>query len=415
MARTAKTPRLIHAIVRSGRDRSHFRIVSDHLQEVIDPELWLGWWETSPDHNARENLIHLTSLIPDPRVESILIECLDVPELRGHASRRLGEIGGSRAIPRLRAIVKNEGGDVDDWSRGQAAWALGMLFDEGAVECLEHGARGSEIVRSYSAVSLGQLGTADAERSLKRLLEEGVDEEHIAEGLIAHGSQTAVAAAIGIARGGGHGPLWLADRVDGAFCLRPQLRHSYYTHVFLPELVGYLDTARPSTDQEKWALQGAIRRIDGVEIRELLRDWLPADEPASRGSANERFEDDFAWFACEQLRLRSDQSVVEYSIDEVVSEKEPIRLKYVVMEHLEGLPSEDVARSLRSRLQNASEADELFRLLYAVGRLGMSSDAEIIRPFLSHKDDRVAEVAFDSLCRLTDPLRIPRHWDSLTA
>ncbi len=410
MARTARTPHLIHAMARSTRYRVRNAPVIDRLQEAIDPDLWLDWWGSSANDHTRENLIHLTSLIPDPRVEAALIECLEVAELSGYAARRLGEFGGSRAIPKLRAVTKNETGDNSEWSRLQAAWALGMLLDGGAVECLEEASRGPEHLSCFAIVSLGQLGTAESEKSLIRLLHQGVDAAHIASGLIAHGSTTAVAKAVEIAKSQEHGPVWLANCVDTAFAFRSQRRTTYYTHVHLSGLVPYLNTARPNTDQERWALQGAIRRIDGEEIRELLRAWARGNETVSPGAANEGAVSEFARFAQEELGFRSDPSVVEQFIDEMMAEKEPFRVKHVSIEQLRGLPPEAVARGLRSRLEVAMDPVGLTRLVYAIGHLGDPSDAETVRPFMEHENDQLAGIAFESLCRLTDPLRLPRHW-----
>ena len=45
---------------------------------------------------------------------------------------------------------------------------------------------------------------------------------------------------------------------------------------------------------------------------------------------------------------------------------------------------------------------------------GLSSGDEVlIRPFLDHPDDLIANVACESLLRLTDPMLVPQDWREL--
>ncbi len=44
---------------------------------------------------------------------------------------------------------------------------------------------------------------------------------------------------------------------------------------------------------------------------------------------------------------------------------------------------------------------------------GVPSDQQNITPHVDHPDVRSANLAYEAMCRLTDPLRLPRHWDSL--
>ena len=49
-------------------------------------------------------------------------------------------------------------------------------------------------------------------------------------------------------------------------------------------------------------------------------------------------------------------------------------------------------------------------MLSLLGRFGEPSDAGLPRQFLAHSDDLVANVACESLLRLTDPLLVPEYW-----
>ena len=88
---------------------------------------------------------------------------------------------------------------------------------------------------------------------------------------------------------------------------------------------------------------------------------------ANASGANRGAESAFALFARQELGVRLDPSVVDHYIDEIVAEKELVRVKHVYLEQLQGLPSEEVARGLRSRLESVRDPDGLVRLLYAIG------------------------------------------------
>ena len=243
---------------------------SSAFEKVIDQDVWLSWWASAADNHARGESNPLHEPNPRPAVEAALIESLEIPALSGYAARKLGEIGGSRAVPALRAIVKNEAGENSDWSRLQAAWTLGMLLDEGAVECLELPPRPRHL-SLFATVSLGQLGTDRSRERADRPITMGVDEKHIANGLIAHGAHRNAVAMPSICKYRANtGPFGLPlnrDRISLSARNDEKLLYSCLPFSAVP----YLDAAHPGTDQERWALQGAIRRIDGDEIRQLLR------------------------------------------------------------------------------------------------------------------------------------------------
>lgn len=59
----------------------------------------------------------------------------------------------------------------------------------------------------------------------------------------------------------------------------------------------------------------------------------------------------------------------------------------------------------------ANENDKVIRRMLALlGRLGTTVDGEMVRPFLDNPDREVADIAWESLLRLTDPLLVPDRW-----
>jgi hypothetical protein len=67
----------------------------------VTAEAWLGWWRQSPDVPLRRKLLTLLPRYPNAEVEEVLVDCLDSPDLRGSAARRLGEYGAIRSAIRL--------------------------------------------------------------------------------------------------------------------------------------------------------------------------------------------------------------------------------------------------------------------------------------------------------------------------
>jgi hypothetical protein len=53
------------------------------------------------------------------------------------------------------------------------------------------------------------------------------------------------------------------------------------------------------------------------------------------------------------------------------------------------------------------------RLLSLLGRFGNQTDKELILPYLDDSNELVANVACESLLRLTDPMLVPQEWREL--
>ncbi len=181
VARTSQFPVLMYETMRSPLCRSESLSWSlNRLERAIDPETWLHWWEVNPQFDIRKNLLYLNQIIADVRVEEKLIECLDVPELRGYAARQLGGLGSYRAVNRLRSIVADESASIGEWERAGAESSLGLLRDQRAVPFLEKVISSTSHLSRYALHSLGEIGTPEAESALNRLLVNGIDEKEVA-------------------------------------------------------------------------------------------------------------------------------------------------------------------------------------------------------------------------------------------
>ena len=251
LARLSMFQPLIYEAMRSplGRLEPEWQS-TNRLERAIDPETWIRWWEDNPQIDIRKKLMYLSQLIADVRVEEKLIECLDVPELRGHAARQLGGLGSYRAVNQLRVIVADESDSIKEWERAYAASSLGLLRDPGAVPFLEKAILSKSVLSGFATHSIGEIGTPEAELALNRLLVNGADEKEVASALLFHGSPSAVLKAIEIAKQKVDGPKWLADRLPSAFFSRGHRFGTYYYHVHLAELIPIPEIWRASLSAE---------------------------------------------------------------------------------------------------------------------------------------------------------------------
>jgi hypothetical protein len=395
------------------------RIESERRDQrsCITPDLWLGWWRQSPDLRLRRRMLRLRPLYPSPEVETILIECLDSTELRGSASLALGDHGVVRSAVHLRGILAEEivAGDL----RGKygAARALGDLRDEAAVPLLEKTAAEypEEHVVDEAVSSLGLIGNPEAERALVRLLQSGKGgdfEETVLEALLLVGSASAVSIVVDRARSRQDGPHWLCKRLSG-LDVRGWHRGEFYTHIHTDELVDYLASSYNAASPEHVSGLGeAFRQIDSPAVRGLLQKWAglrgSAQDPFVGENGRRRLSD----ICFEGLRDRGDESAIEYTLDEREDKDDHIYL-WITADFLRPFPAAAIAVRLRLRLAAATTASETLRLLALLGRFGQAVDAELASRFQDHPDDLVANVACETMLRLSDPMLVPEYWRTM--
>jgi len=111
----------------------------------------------------------------------------------------------------------------------------------------------------------------------------------------------------------------------------------------------------------------------------------------------------------EELRDRGDESAIGYTLDERADEKDDI---YVIIaaDLLRPFPTKAVAEQIRLRLTTATTTSETLRMLALLGRFGETVDAELASRFQDHHDDLVANVAYEAMLRLSDPMLVPDRW-----
>jgi len=185
----------------------------------------------------------------------------------------------------------------------------------------------------------------------------------------------------------------------------------YYTHVATSELVAYLADVENAVEN-KWDLVRAFEAIDSEEVRVLLRRWASrggsADDPVLRDDDRLRM----SRLCYAELMRRGDVSAIPYFVDERADEEDHLYV-HLAADSLSHFTSEAVAGELRSRIAPLRDDSQVVCLLALLGRFGNCSDKGLILEFLDHPDDFVANVACESLLRLTDPMLVPDSWREL--
>jgi hypothetical protein len=113
-----------------------------------------------------------------------------------------------------------------------------------------------------------------------------------------------------------------------------------------------------------------------------------------------------------ELRDRGDEFAIPYVLSQWTQERDDYYVALLTRD-LRAFASRDVAEELKLRLASANERSEVIRMLALLGEFGAASDAEVIRRFVEDESDLVANVAYESLLRLSDPLLVPQQWRGL--
>jgi hypothetical protein len=212
------------------------------------------------------------------------------------------------------------------------------------------------------------------------------------------------------AKGRQDGPGWLCERLRRFNWTREWRRGQYYTHIQTTELIDYLDSHfEAGSPEQNWKAVDAFRQIDSPEVRRLLQKWgsrrgLPED-PLVRESDQRRMSDVCYW----ELRDRGDESAIGYTLDQHADEKDHFYVA-LVSDFLRSFRTGAVAEQIRLRLTTATTGSEILRLLALLGRFGEKGDADLASAFKDHHDELVANVAYEAMLRLSDPMLVPDRW-----
>ena len=381
-------------------------------RSIVTPELWLAWWRKVTDPSVQKTLLEIAPRCPSVELEEALLQCLDTTELRGQAAKLLGEYGAVRAAPRLRQILSQTAGADALWDQMAAAHALGDLRDNTAVPLLKAmiSAYPKSTAAIFAAASLGVIGTPEAEKALSELLVDGVAEDHIVPALIACGSASATGIVVARAKTRPDGPGWLCSQAGRLSWTRGWTRGRYHTHINMADVVAYLDaTDCPRSPEKNWALVRAFEKIDSPDIRYLLRKWAKRRGTPADAVVRKKDTLRMSYLCVRELTDRGDESAIPYVLDAWADRNDKTYVQ-LVADDLRHFPSRAVAEEVRERLAAAVDNSQVTRMLSLLGRFGDASDGERVRPFLDHLDDLVANVACESLLRLTDPLLVPEEW-----
>jgi hypothetical protein len=413
LAIRSRCPGLIyHAVV--AWSRHYFGGPADWVRGWVSPDTWLGWWNALTDVASRQKLLQLIPTAANVRIEEVLLDCLDHADLRGQSAWHLGHFGCVRAAARLRQMLADGPSGLKLWEKENFALALGLHRDAPSIEALRvlGLAEPKTEAGMFAVMALGLIGTAEAEIALNSLLGTEVDEGHVGAALICCGTSSAVAIVVAWARSRPDGPKWLCECMSRAFWPNNRrYRTEYYTHVATTELVAYLSETEKAVEIMRDVLH-AFEAIDSEEVRQLLRRLAGRGGSAADPVVRDDGQLKMSRLCYSELMRRGDVSAVPYFVDERANEEDRVYV-HLAADSRSHFPSEAVAAELRSRIVAARDDTRIASLLSLLGRFGNNGDEGLIRPFLDHPDDLVANVACESLLRLTDPMLVPENWREL--
>ena len=406
---------LYYIAAASARRNSWFDFPIYGERSVVTAELWLDWWRRTSDPSIQKKLLRFAPLCPSVEVEEALRACLDIGDLRGQAARLLGEYGSVRSAPTLRQILAEDVQDHSLWTKMEAAHALGDLRDNAAVPLLKAmiSAHPKSDAAIYAAASLGVIGTPEAEKALCALFADGDCQDVIVSALIMCGTPSAMAVVVARAKTRLDGPEWLCEQASRLSWTRGWTRGRYYTHIHTTELVEYLDaTYQPKSPIQNWDFVHAFRQIDSPDVRRLLRKRVEWCGTSADAVVREDDHLRMSHLCIRELIDRGDEFAIPYVLDQRADLKDNIYIA-IAADDLRHFPSSAVAAEVCNRLSAATDTSQAVRMLSLLGRFGDASHEKLIRQFLDHPDDLVANVACESLLRLTDPLLVPEGWREL--
>jgi HEAT repeat protein len=420
LANSSRKTALIRHILFSGKDTGYPWLHGDDISESISISDWLDWWAQASSNTIRASLLRLSGKVPDVRIETIAMDCLMIPELRGSAANALAQVGSTRCLPLLRETLESVNTKASDafYLMHGLVRALGGLRDSEAVKLLARVAKDNHhYTRDFALDALAQIGTdeaADAIISISDMVDLNERYNHCAiESMIAHGCQRTVNRAIEIAGQHPEGPKWLVKQIRHVFMQRGWTVGEYYTHVQDAKLIEYLFSAEGDMSaEERRDLIYCFEQIDSDNVRRML--WVFAKRAGTDKDVRVVILKNHAGHmlsseALQELINRTDEGTVPNVISSALGCKQVVFSHQ--MEQLAKFPSSLVVSEVKTRLRDPSPStDQITRLLSILGAYGSSTDARDVSLYLNNDNESVRNVSDEASKLLLDPLRLAEAW-----
>ena len=423
LANSSRKPALIRHILFSGKDSDSLLFDRNEISESISIPDWLDWWAHASSDTVRSSLLRISGKVPDVRIETIAMDCLRIPELRGSAAHALARLGSIRCLPHLREAL----GSLDMkssnafYSQHGLVLALGELRDEEAVGLLARIAEDNQHhIREFALDAMAKIGTdeaADAIINISNKINFGESYNHcVIEAMIAHGSLRTVNQAIEIATRQPEGPKWLVKQIKHVYMMRGWTIGEYYTHVQDTKLIEYLIAAEGDMSaEERSDLIHCFEQIDSDNVRRML--WVFAKRVGTDKDVKVVIFKNHEGFmlsskALGELINRTDERTLPNVISSALECKQVIFSHQ--MERLAKFPSSLVVSEVKTRLKKSSQqTEQIARLLSILGTYGSSTDAQEVSSCFSFDSESVRNVSDETTKLLLDPLRLAEAFREL--
>jgi hypothetical protein len=420
LANSSRKPSLIRHIIFSGKSDGYSFFRVDDISESISVSDWLEWWTQASPNTVRSSLLRLSGKVPDVRIETIAMDCLKIPELRGSAANALARLGSIRCLLPLRETLASMDIKSSDafYLLHDLVLALGELRDGEAVGLLARVAEDNQqYIRAFALDALAKIGTdeaADAIINISSKIDFTEPHDHcVIEAMIAHGSLRTVNQAIEIASRQPEGPKWLVKQIRHVFMMRGWTIGEYYTHVQDTKLIEYLIAAEGDMSaEERRDLIYCFEQIDSDNVRRML--WVFAKRAGTDKDVtavilknhNGHILSSEAWG---ELINRTDERTLPNLISSALECKQVIFRHH--MEQLAKFQSSLVASEVKTRLRVSTQATEqIIRLLSILGAYGTSTDAQDVSSYSNMENESVRNVSDETTKLLLDPIRLAKGW-----
>lgn len=381
----------------------------DVVGYALDFDSWSKFWAEFPERTVRNILIDAARRVCDPRLEPILLECLDDSDLRDAAANTLGELGCYRASPQLReqlaAVLADPQPDRHRQFRAVGlVRALRRFRDTAAVELIAKVARADSIASLDALAALGDIQTADTSKALMNIAGSNGGDLQVGA-LIHHGSQECVQFAVGLAKQRPDGLHWLLEKGMRITYFEKWTRGKFYHHVFTAPVVEFVEAcSQEVNDQDLKELFDWIGYVDDEPVRRLLRQLGLGGAPLFPIADSKKW----TLAALQALAERGDESVVSLAAEQLMHDEWFGRRFFEY--DLENFDSGSLVRELVLCLDKSTSPTELRRLIKQIGRRGASADATVLASYVKSLDVVIANEAAEAIARLADPRLIPELW-----